>query len=177
MVAPLILRIWSPLTKPGLGRRGVLHRGNDDEHAVLRRDDQPQAVIAAAGVVLHVLEAVRLHELAVRIEPGEHAAQGVVGERAEVGLVLVHVILPDELEDAGEDRQAAVDAVVLGGVGGEAGRGEFGSVEAGGRRRVFQPLRAKGQDRREAEKRQQERRTEAQGRIHAGREPSMGARG
>ena len=99
----------------GLGGGGVLHRGNDDEHAVLRGNDEAQAVVTAAGVVLHVLEVVRLHELAVRVQAREHAAQGVVGQRAVIDFVLVHVVLADKLEHAGEDRQAGVNVVVLGG--------------------------------------------------------------
>ena len=58
-----------------LCRRRVFHWCDDSEQPPLHRDLNAKAVEPAARVVLHVLEVIRLHELAVWIERGEHAFQ------------------------------------------------------------------------------------------------------
>ena len=102
----------------GLEPRRVFHRRDNGEHAIAHGDDDAEAAELAPGVVLHILVADRLHELAVRIEIGHHAAQRAVDEVVVADFLFVHVILPDEQQRAGEDRDLVV--------GGFLGRGEHG---------------------------------------------------
>ena len=84
------------------------------------RDFDAEAVEPAARVILHVLEVIRLHELAVRIERREHAFHRGVNQIVVTRLVAVHVILPEQLDRFRENRNLRVAAIVIaaGGVGG-----------------------------------------------------------
>ena len=91
--------------QPRPDSRRVFHRGDDDERALPLGNHDAQPAEAAVGVVLHALEILRLHELGMRVEAIEHSAHGRVGQFFVTDLLLVHVILADELEGAGEDRK------------------------------------------------------------------------
>ncbi len=98
--------------QPGLEAGRVLHRGDDDEIAILRRNDDAEAAELALGIVLHPLEVIRVHELAVRVQRAQHAPHRAVGEVVEGDFFLIHVILADELEGAGEDGDRRVAGVI-----------------------------------------------------------------
>ena len=57
----------------GLGGGRVVDRRDDLDQAVFHRDLDAEAAELAAGLHLHVAEALRLHVARMRIEPGEHA--------------------------------------------------------------------------------------------------------
>ena len=105
----------------GLRRRRVFHRRDHGEQSVLDRDLDAEAVEPAAGVVLHVLEVVRVHELAVRIERGKHALHRGVDQVVIADLVAIDVILPDQLDRLREGGDLRVAAVSSAGVGAGCG--------------------------------------------------------
>ena len=102
-----------------LCRRRVFHRRDDREQPALYRHLNAEAVEPAAGVILHVLEVIRLHELAVRIERREHAFHRGINQIVVTRLVPVHVILPEQLDRFRENRNLRVAAIVVpaGGMG------------------------------------------------------------
>ena len=79
----------------------------------LLRDDHADAAELAVRVVLHALEIRRLHELAVRIERAEHPAHRGIREVLVGDFLFVHVVLPDELQRAGENGNRRVGGVIL----------------------------------------------------------------
>ena len=96
-----------------LESRRILHRRDDDQHAIPLRDHHAQSAEPAVRIVLHALEILRLHELRMRIEAVQHSAHGGVGQFLVSHLLLIHIILPDELQRAGEHREIAVAGVFL----------------------------------------------------------------
>ena len=98
-----------PALAAGVSSIGVI----DGEHAVLHRDLDAEAVEPAAGVVLHVLEIIRIHELAVRIERREHAFHRRVNQVVITHFVAVDVILPDQLDRLGKNGNLRVTAIVV----------------------------------------------------------------
>ena len=85
-------------------------------------DHYTEATKFAARVLLHVFEALWLHELAVGIEVVEHPPKRVVGEFLVVHLGLVHIVLPDELHGTGEELELLVGRIL----GFWCGRGRSG---------------------------------------------------
>src|SRR5439155_24535172 len=72
----------------------------------------PESVESAARVLLHVAKIVRVHELAVRIELGEHAFHCGGDEIVITGFVSIDIILPDQLDGFREDRDLRITAVI-----------------------------------------------------------------
>ena len=97
---------------PRLGRWGVLHWRDHRDHPVSYPDLHAESVEAAARVVLHVLEVVRVHELTVRIERREHPSHRGVDEVVIADLVTVDVILSDQLDRFGKSRDLRVTRVI-----------------------------------------------------------------
>jgi hypothetical protein len=87
---------------PGAGRRSVLAGGDDGERVILRRDRHADALVGTVGVTLELVEDLRLHELRMRIERGEHALEGAVDQLLVGDLVGVDVTLADRLKHFGE---------------------------------------------------------------------------
>ena len=71
----------------GLGGGRVVDRRNDLDQAVLHRHFDAKPAELAAGLDLHVLEALGVHVARVRIEPVEHAVDRVLDELAVVRLL------------------------------------------------------------------------------------------
>ena len=94
-------------------RRRVFHRRDHGEQSVFYRDFDAEPVEAAARIVLHVLEVVRIHELAVRIERREHAFHRRVNQVVVAGLFAIDVILPDELDRFRENRNLRITGIFL----------------------------------------------------------------
>ena len=90
-----------------------LHRRHDGQPVVLQTDDYAEPAELAFGVLLHPLEILRIHEVAVRIQVGQHSAQRAVSKLLVVRLVLVHVILPHQLDGAGQRLHFLVGRNVL----------------------------------------------------------------
>ena len=87
---------------PGAGGRPILTRGHDREGFALGRDGDTNALVGTVGVALELLEDLRLHELAVRIEIGKHALESTVDELLVGHLIRVHITLAYRLEHLGE---------------------------------------------------------------------------
>src|SRR5262249_32660773 len=80
----------------GLGRRGVVDRRHDLDQAVLHGHFDAEAAELAAGLYLHVAEALGIHVARMRIEPGQHAVDRRFDELAVVGLF--HIVRPHSLD-------------------------------------------------------------------------------
>ena len=72
---------------PALAAGRVVDRRDDLHQAVFHRDLDAEAAELAAGLHLHVAEALRIHVARMRIEPGEHAIDRRFDELAVVGLL------------------------------------------------------------------------------------------
>ena len=90
----------------------VLHRVDHCKNAGFLGDHYTESTKFAARVLLHVFEALGLHELAVGIEVVEHPPKRVVGEFLVVHLGLVHIVLPDELHGTGEELELLVGRIL-----------------------------------------------------------------
>ena len=97
----------------GLGRGRIFHRRDNGEQAALHRHFDAETVEPAPGVILHVLEVVRIHELTVWVERREHAFHRGVNQVVVAGLVAIHVILPEQLDRFGENRNLRIPTVVI----------------------------------------------------------------
>ena len=73
---------------------------------VLLRDLQPEAAEASPRLRLHVAESFRRHVARMRIEPGQHAVEGVL-DQVVVGYRL-HVVGAHDLEHAAEQAQQPI---------------------------------------------------------------------
>ena len=71
----------------GLGSRRLVDRRDHLHQAVLHRDLDAEPAELAAGLHLHVAEALRIHVARMRIEPGQHAVDRRFDQLAVVGLL------------------------------------------------------------------------------------------
>ena len=86
---------------------GVSSIGRDDlDEALLHRDLDAEAAELAAGLHLHVAEALRVHVARMRIERGQHAVDGRFDQLRLVGLL--DVVGADLLEHVAEQAELAV---------------------------------------------------------------------
>src|SRR5262245_8176664 len=90
----------------GLGRRGFVDRGHDLDQAVLHCDLNAEAAELAAGLHLHVAEALGIHVARMRIEPGQHAVDRRLDELAVVGLL--HIVGAHPLEHIAEQAELPI---------------------------------------------------------------------
>ena len=97
----------------GLVGRGILHRGEHGEVAVLNVDVHADTAELAFGIVHEMRIPGRRHELAVRVEHADHAPQRAVHEVLVRQLVAIDVILADALEHV--DEQVEVGVGIVGG--------------------------------------------------------------
>jgi hypothetical protein len=84
----------------GLGRRSIVDRRDDLDQAVLHRDLDAETAELAAGLHLHVAEAVRIHITRMRIEARQHAVDRRFDELAVIRLF--DVVGADALEHIAE---------------------------------------------------------------------------
>lgn len=98
------------------GRSSFDGRDNDEE-SVAHADLNAESAEFTASVLLHGLEALRVEKLAVRIEFRQHAAQGTVGEGAEICFILVHIFRLDELNRRGQETHVGKGRLVFDGDG------------------------------------------------------------
>ena len=121
---------------PGLGGGRVVDRSHNLNQAILHGDLDAKAAELAAGLHLHVAEALGIHVARMRIEPSQHAVDGQLDQLAVVGLL--HIVRPHPFEDVAEQAQLPV------GIGGgrlcacpiehDAGRGCYQRHGYAGRR-------------------------------------------
>ena len=117
--SPSIWVMTSLARMPAAGGRRLVDRGDDLDEAVLHGDLDAEAAELAAGLHLHVAEALRVHVARMRIERGQHA---VDRRFDQLGLVrLLDVVRADLLEHVAEQAELAIG---LGGGGHRAGRGQ-----------------------------------------------------
>ena len=90
----------------GLGRRRVVDRRDHLDQAVFHRDFDAEAAELAAGLHLHVAEALGVHVARMRIEAGQHAADGGFDQLAVVGLL--DIVAADALEHVAEQIELAI---------------------------------------------------------------------
>ena len=90
----------------GLGRRRVVDRRDHLDQAVFHRDLDAEAAEFAAGLHLHVAEALRIHVARMRIETGQHAADGGFDQLAVVGLL--DIVAAHPLEHVAEQIELAI---------------------------------------------------------------------
>src|ERR1700751_2376600 len=81
----------------GLGSRRLVDRGDALDQAVLHGHLDSETAELAAGLHLHVAEALRIHVARMRIEPGQHAVDRRFDQLAVVGLL--HIVGPHPFED------------------------------------------------------------------------------
>ena len=90
----------------GLRRRRVVDRRDDLDQAVFHRDFDAEAAELAAGLHLHVAEALGVHVAGVRIEAGQHAADRGLDQLAVVGLL--DIVAAHALEHVAEQIELAI---------------------------------------------------------------------
>jgi hypothetical protein len=90
----------------GLGRRRVVDRRDHLDQAVFHSDLDAKPAELAAGLHLHVAEALCIHVARMRIETGQHAADGGFDELAVVGLL--DIVAAHPLENVAEQIELAV---------------------------------------------------------------------
>ena len=100
------------------GGGAVFTDGEGGELAALKGDGEAYGVVGADGIsaALEVGDGFGVKELAVRIEASKHAFEGGIDEFLVGDVVAVDVVLPDELDGAGEafDLGVAVVGGILG---------------------------------------------------------------
>ena len=90
----------------GAGGGRLVDRGDDLDQAVFHRHLDAEAAELAAGLHLHVAEALGVHVARMRIEGGQHAVDGRFDELGLFGLL--DVIRPDLFENIAEKAQLPV---------------------------------------------------------------------
>ena len=85
----------------------------DGEDARLLGEGDTEACKFAFRILLHALEILRFHELAMRVEAFKHAVERAVGEFLVAGLGIVNVVLADQLHGPREDFQLLVGGVLV----------------------------------------------------------------
>src|SRR2546429_2363728 len=90
----------------GFGRRGFVDRCHNLDQAVFHGALDAEAAELAAGLHLHVAEALGIHVARMRIEPGQHAVDRRLDQLAVVGLL--HVVRPHPFEHVAEQAQLPV---------------------------------------------------------------------
>src|SRR5260221_379360 len=90
----------------GLGRRRIIDRGDDLDQSVFHRDFDAEPAEFAAGLHLHVAEALGIHVARMRIEAGQHSADGRFDELAVVGFL--DVVAADPFEHIAEQIELAI---------------------------------------------------------------------
>ena len=90
----------------GAGGGRLVDRGDDLDEAVFHRDLDAEAAELAAGLHLHVAEALGIHVARMRIEGGQHAVDGRFDQLGLFGLL--DVIRSDLLEDVAEKAELPV---------------------------------------------------------------------
>ena len=98
----------------GLGGGRLVDRRHDLDQAVLHRDLDAEAAEFAAGLHLHVAEALGVHVARMRIEPGQHAVDRRLDELGVVGLL--DIVGAHALEHVAEQAELPI------GVGGRRAR-------------------------------------------------------
>ena len=91
---------------PGLRRRGFVDRRHDLDQAVLHGDLDAEAAELAAGLHLHVAEALGIHVARMRIEPGQHAVDRRFDQLAVVGLL--HIVGAYSFEHVAEQAELPI---------------------------------------------------------------------
>ena len=89
-----------------LGCRRIVDRRQDLDEPVLHRDFDAQPAELAAGLYLHIFEALDVHVARMRIEPIEHAVDCRFDQLAFVRLL--HVMRAHPFEDIAEQIELAV---------------------------------------------------------------------
>ena len=90
----------------GLRRRRVVDRRDHLDQAVFHRDFDAEAAELAAGLHLHVAEALGVHVARMRIEAGQHAADRGFDQLAVVGLL--DIVAAHPLEHVAEQIELAI---------------------------------------------------------------------
>ena len=90
----------------GLGGRRLVDRRHHLDQAVLHGDLDAEAAELAAGLHLHVAEALGIHVARMRIEPGQHAVDRQLDQLAVVGLF--HVVGAHALEHVAEQAELPI---------------------------------------------------------------------
>ena len=90
----------------GAGGRRLVDRRDDLDEAVFHRDLDAEAAELAAGLHLHVAEALGIHVARMRIEGGQHAVDGRFDELGLFGLL--DVIRTDLFENVAEKAELPV---------------------------------------------------------------------
>ena len=90
----------------GLGGGRIVDRRDHLDQAVFHRDLDAETAELAAGLHLHVAEALGVHVARMRIEPGQHAADGGFDQLAVVGLL--DIVAAHPLEHVAEQIELAV---------------------------------------------------------------------
>ena len=98
----------------GLGGRGIVDRRHHLDEAVFHGDLDAEPAELAAGLHLHVAEALGVHIARMRVEPIEHAADRALDQ---LGVVrLLDIVRPHHLENVAEQVELAV-GIRCGGAG------------------------------------------------------------
>jgi hypothetical protein len=90
----------------GLGGRRLIDGGYDLDQAVLHGHLDAETAELAAGLHLHVAEALGIHVARMRIEPSQHAVDRRFDELAVVGLF--DIVRPHPFEHVAEQAQLPV---------------------------------------------------------------------
>ena len=113
-----LIKVVSPIDDTPASKAGILANdiitNLDDEavqgltlnQAVLHRDLDAEPAEFAAGLHLHVLEALRIHVAGVRVEAGQHAADGALDQLLVVGLL--DIVAADAVEHVAEQIELAI---------------------------------------------------------------------
>jgi len=96
---------------PKTGR--ALHRRDNGQPLVFQPDDNSQAAELAPRILLHALEILRVHEITVRIQVGQHSTQRTVDQLLVLRFVLVDIVLTDQLDRPGQGFHLPVGRNVL----------------------------------------------------------------
>jgi hypothetical protein len=96
---------------PGARRRGVVDRRHHLYEAVLHGDFDAEAAEFAAGLHLHLVEALGVEIARVRVEGGEHAVDGILHQLL-VGHLL-DIVGADLFEDVAEQPQLLIGVRIV----------------------------------------------------------------
>ena len=84
---------------PGTRRRAVLTGGDNGKHIIFRRDRDSNPLVSAVCIAAQLIKDLRLHELTMRVQIGQHSLQSAVDQFFIGHLFRINIALANSLEN------------------------------------------------------------------------------